>query len=451
MKKHLVEHQLYALTCMEYNPAMGIFFEAGCGKTQVAITWIRDALRSGKIKDALVICPASLVPNWEKDIAESTDFDHITEDDVRLLQEKVTIRSYQMTYRILRKTVHHRDGYDEEVKKYIVREDLDKPWGAIVIDESHRIGSYKSRQTKTAIALAGTTEYRYILTGTPVSGSTRSGGPDYSKLFGQMMFLHPGIWRNWTDFCNRYVTSWTEYKSPASYDSASLKRIMQDNAIAVRLRDCFDLPEATETVVPCPLSEQKVYKDIKAHRISEYGLDNPKAIFTKLLQVCSGSLITPKGTLPYKSSKDDALSEVIEGTDDKVVIFCRLTASVDRCAEICRKAGRNTIIFDGRSQGPVWRDFSKPEYTAIVCQYQSGGAGLNLQAASTMVFYEPCFSTTDWEQAHRRIERPGQQNRMRFVCLTTPKTAEDKVLRSVMSGKSVTDDMIEGWVLRNEV
>ena len=104
------------------------FSGTGGGKTAVAFTWIRDALRSGKIKDALVICPASLVPNWEKDIAEAADFDHITEDDVRLLQEKVTIRSFQKMYQTLRKEVHHRDGGTEVVKKRMIREDLDKPW-----------------------------------------------------------------------------------------------------------------------------------------------------------------------------------------------------------------------------------------------------------------------------------------------------------------------------------
>lgn len=449
--KHLAEHQLYALACMDYNPCLGLFYDPGCGKTIIALTWIRDALRSGKIKDALVVCPASLVPNWEKDIAEATDFDHMTADDVRLLQENVTIRSFQKTYSTLKREIQHHDGQIEVVKKRVIREDLDKSWGAIIIDESHGIGSHKSMQYKAAFALAGTTKYRYIMTGTPIHGSTRSGGPDYSKLFGQFKFLFPDIWKNWTAFCREYVTAWTEYKAPAAYKDAELRKLMQDNAIAIRLRDCFDLPEATETVVPCPLVETKVYKDIREHRIEQYGLDNPKSIFGKLLQVCSGSLITEKETKNFKTSKDEALKEIIEGTDDKIVVFCKHTASIDRCAAICEAAGRKTIVFDGRSNGPVWRDFEKPEYTAIVCQYQSGGSGLNLQAANTMVFYEPCFSTTDWKQAHRRIERPGQTKKMRYICLTTPKTAEDKVLKSVMGGISVTDDKIERWVLNNEI
>lgn len=421
------------------------------GKTIIALTWLRDALKNGIIADALVICPASLVPNWKKDIAECTEFDHMTDEDVKVLQEKVTITSFQKTYRTYKKIINHRDGQPEEVKKRMIREELDKPWGAIIIDEAHAIGNHSSVQTKTALALAKTTHYRYILTGTPVSGSTQTGGADYSKLYGQMKFLHPDIWGSWTEFCRRYVTAYTEFKSPAAYNIKDLNQLMLDNAIAMRLRDCFDLPEATEMVQYCPLMEKKVYKDLREHKIDEYDLENVKATVVKLRQLCSGSLITDKGVRTYDTSKEQALLELLEGTDDKVVIFCTFTASIDRCAEICRKAGRGTIIYDGRSKGPTWEEFSKPENTAIVCHFQSGGTGLNLQAASTMIMYEPIYSSLDWTQAKRRIERPGQQNRMRYVYLCTPKTVEEKVLRTVMSGKSVTDKMIEGWAKNNEI
>ena len=436
---------------MEYNQQLGIFYEPGTGKTIIALTWIAQSLKNGSINDALVICPASLVPNWEKDIDECTEFDHMTEEDRGLLKEKVTIRSFQKTYETVRRTVRHRDGYEEELKKKKVRAELDKPWGAIIIDESHSIGNHSSVQTKTALALANTTHHRYILTGTPVSGSTQTGGADYSKLFGQMMFLHPNIWRNWTDFCRRYVTAYTEYKAPAAYDIKALNQIMLDNAIAMRLRDCFDLPEATELSQPCPLMEKKAYKDIKAHKFLEYDLDDVKTIAVKLRQLCSGSLITDKGVRRYNTSKEQALTELLQGTEDKVVIFCAFTASIDRCKEICEKAGRRTLVFDGRSKGATWEYFSRPEYSAIVCQYQSGGTGLNLQTASTMVMFEPCYSSRDWKQAMRRIERPGQQNKMRYVYLYTPKTIEEKILGCVTSGVSVTDKMVETWFRSNEI
>ena len=421
------------------------------GKTIIALTWLAESLKKGLIDDALVICPNSLVANWEKDIDECTDFDHMTEEDRRILAEKVTVVPFQRTYATIKRIVRHRDGYEETVTKRVVRDNLDKPWGAIIVDESHCIGNHSSVQTKTALALAETTHYRYILTGTPVNGSTQTGGADYAKLYGQMKFLHPEIWANWTQFCKRYVLAYTEYKSPAVYDVKALNKLMLDNAITMRLRDCFDLPEATETVYRCPLMEKKVYKDLKGHRVRDYDIENVKTLAVKLRQLCSGSLITDTGLRRYNTAKDQALLELLQGTDDKVVVFCTFTASVDRCKEICEKAGRRTIVFDGRSDGAVWKEFSKPEYTAIVCHYQSGGTGLNLQAASTMIMYEPIYSSRDWKQAKGRIERPGQQNRMRYIYLCTPKTIEEKVLDSVMSGISVTDKMLEGWAKNNEL
>lgn len=449
--KHLAEHQIYALACMECNRQLGIFYDPGTGKTIIALTWLAQSLRTGLINDALVICPASLVPNWEKDIDECTEFDHMTEKDRQILKEKVTVVSFQRTYETYKKTIKHRDGEEETLKRRRVRSELDKLWGAIIVDESHCIGNHKSVQTDTAIKLAGTTHYRYILTGTPVSGSTQTGGADYSKLYGQMKFLHPAIWKNWTDFCRRYVIAYTEYKSPAAYDMKALNQVMLSNAIAMRLRDCFDLPEAVEASQPCPMMEKKAYKDLREHKLLDYDIENVKAIAIKLRQLCSGSLITDKGVRRYNTAKEQALAELLQGTDDKVVIFCAFTASVDRCKEICEKAGRKTITFDGRSKGAVWKDFEKPEYGAIVCQYQSGGAGLNLQAASTMVMFEPCYSSKDWKQAKRRIERPGQQNKMRYVYLYTPKTIEEKVLSCVTGGVSVTDKMVETWFKRNEI
>ena len=449
--KHLAEHQIYALTCMEYNPQLGIFYDPGTGKTIIALTWLAQSLKNGLIKDALVICPASLVPNWGKDIDECIEFDHMTEKDRQILKERVTIVSFQRTYETYKKTVRHRNGEEETLKKRKVRDELDKPWGAIIVDESHCIGNHKSVQTDTAIKLAGTTHYRYILTGTPVNGSTQTGGADYSKLYGQMKFLHPNIWDTWSEFCRRYVIAYTEYKSPAAYNIKELNQLMLDNAIAMRLRDCFDLPEATETVQYCPMMEKKTYLDLKRHRVLEYDIENVKSIAIKLRQVCSGSLITDKGTRRYNTAKEQALIELLQGTDDKVVIFCAFTASVDRCKEICEKAGRKTLICDGRSKGATWMDFEKPEYGAIVCHYLSGGTGLNLQVASTMIMYEPIYSSRDWKQAKRRIERPGQKKKMRYIYLCTPKTIEEKILRSVMSGISVTDSMIERWVRENDL
>ena len=453
MMKHLLAHQVYALECMKCTDNLGIFYSPGTGKTAIALSWSLDALKSGKIDNVLVICPASLVDNWALDIAEFTDFDHVSEADVALLKDKITVVSYQKTYKMSKKEVKHRDGYTSSSKEYALRDEVDRHWGAIFVDESHKLGNHKSIQTLTCLKLAKMADNRFVMTGTPVSGSTKTGGEDLQKLYGQLKFLNNGVWRNWTDFTSRFVTSWSKFYQPLAYKVEELHALMKEMAISMRLEDCYDIPETTLTKIPCKISEKKAYFDIKAGKRIDYDIEIKAAggQYNKLLQLCSGHLITNHGTRVMNCSKDDALEEILDGTDDKVVIFCRFTASIDRVKAICEKKKLRTVVYDGRSMGPTWQIFRDGKADVIVAQYAAGGPGLNLQISSTMVMYEPCFSTLDWDQATSRIRRIGQRKVCRYLLLTTPDTIEAQVYDSVLNGISVTEDMLKRWTLNNDI
>ena len=439
--KTLKPHQTFALDCMNAVDNMALFYEPGTGKTIIALTWIRDALRDGRIENALVIAPASLVPNWEKDISELTDFDHMTEDDVKLLQEKVTVRSYQKLYRTTIDKATER-------RKIHLRDDVDRKWGAIIIDESQGLGGHNSVQTKVCLAMAPLATYRYIMTGTPVNGSAKAGGEDLSKLYGQFKFLDPNIWKNWTSWCDRYVLAKDRFFKPVKYDVEALHKIMSEKAISVRLQDCIELPGELRTNVPCPLSEQKVYKDISKGNVLKYGFDVRTAggHFIKQLQLCSGSIKRDSGDIDlYSTSKDETLKELLNDNPEPVVVFCKYTASIDRCYRLAEEAGRNPVIFDGRSKGPTWMKFQDGTNDVIVIQYSKGGRGLNLQRAAIEVLYEPCFSTEHFKQSLARIMRPGQSKVCRYMFLYTPGTVEQRVMDQVHNGQDVVAGTFRKW------
>lgn len=444
--KTLAPHQILALDCMDTTNNLGLFYAPGTGKTIIALTWIRDALRSGRISSALVIAPASLVPNWEKDIEECTDFEHISEEDKQLLKENVVVRSYQKLYHSKKDPVTMR-------RRISLREDVDRLWGAIFVDESHGLGGHKSTQTKVCLTLAKMAGYRYIMTGTPVSGSTKSGGEALDKLYGQFKFLDPNIWPNWTAWCKKYVRAMDKFYQPTLFDVDALHKIMSEKAISVRLEDCVDLPEEIRTTIPCPLTEQKVYKEIHKGNTLPYGFEIKTAggQFTKLLQLCSGSIKTESGTNLYKSSKDGALQDILEGTDDKVVIFCMYTASVDRCYKLAKEAGRDPVIFDGRSVGATWKQFVEGDKNVIITQYAAGGAGLNLQVSATMIMFEPCFSTRHLTQAFARIKRTGQRRVCNYYLFSTPASVESKVWESVLNGQDVIAETFIRWMKEGSI
>lgn len=439
--KTLYPHQRLGIACMDTTDNLGLFYDPGTGKTIMALTWILRALKDCRIADALIVAPASLVANWEKDIEEATQFDHITEDDVKMLKRYVTIRSYQKLYRTSTDKITER-------RKIYLREDVDKEWGAIIIDESQGLGGHNSVQTKVCLSMANLADYRYILTGTPVSGSAKTGGEDLAKLYGQFKFLRPNIWKNWTEWCKKYVLAYDKFYKPIKYDVEALHKVMNEMAISVRLQDCVELPGEIKTNVPCPLSEQKAYSDIRKGATEKYGFEIKVAggQFTKLLQLCSGSLKKDSGdTYVYSTSKDDALKELLTDNPEPTVIFCMYRASIDRCERIAKAAGRNPVVFDGRSKGPTWREFTDGKKDVIISQYAAGGAGLNLQRGAFMILYEPCFSTRHLTQALARIQRTGQTRVCRYMFLYTPGTVEQKVLESVQKGQDVVAETFRKW------
>nr|DAG27984.1 MAG TPA: Chromatin remodeling complex ATPase [Caudoviricetes sp.] len=440
----LMEHQKTAIFMMDANPSLGCFYAPGLGKTAIALHWTLAALKDGRIEDALIVCPASLVPNWQANVDKMAMFEGVTPSDVTLLKDRVAIRSFQKTYRVSKRVVHHKNGKESVKKDFTLRDDVDKLWGAVMIDESQGIGSYKSRQTKACLTLARLAKYRYIFSGTPISGSTKAGGKDYAKLYGQLNFLHPGLFPTWAMFCKDFVTSYDNWGKPRRYNEPACEGMMAEYAIAARLEDCVDMPDRTETVIPCELEEKKVYKDVLEGRIEQYGIElaNAGGQYRKVLQVCSGSLKRETDTLTLKTSKDAVLADIIDGTDDKIVVFCNFRASIDRCKAICEDKMRKTVVFDGRSAGPTWKEFQEGDADAIVLQYQAGGAGLDLYAGHTMVFYEPTLSALLLEQAKARIYRKGQTQKCLYYYLSTPDSLESDVLDSVRNGVEVTDDVL---------
>lgn len=447
-KYSLRAHQIRALHHMDKAKGLGLFYDPGTGKTAIAFHWIRNALKDGRIGSALVVCPASLVSQWNNELKGMMKFEGWTRDDILLVFRHIHISSYQKLYNIKKRVIHHRDGTTETERKIVLRDEVDRNWGVVFMDESHALGSHSSVQTKVGLTLSHLCRYRFIMTGTPVSGSSRGSGEDFEKLFGQMQFItQERMWRNWTDFCNKMVVRFDRWNKPMEYDVESCRNIMKRYAIVARIEDCADMPEVIEIDVPCELMAKKVYKDVKSRKTREYGFKIRIAggAHIKLLQICSGSLKNDQGVMDLDTSKDHALETILDGTDDRVVIFCQFHASITRCEAICKKKKLKTVIIDGSSEDGAEIVFQKGKADVIICQYDAGNAGLNLQISSTMVLFEPTRSVRVLKQAMARIYRQGQRNTCRYHHLYTPGTIEQKAMESVRHGKDVTDEMLKQW------
>lgn len=450
-KYRLRDHQTYALEIIEANGSLLCAYDLGTGKSMIALAYIRKHLKRGDIKDALIICPASLVASWEQAIEECIGFEGFDSRDVEMLKEKVTIRSFQKTYKSTKVPVGRNGGAVTYRRSISIRDDIDHRWGVLVVDEAHQCSAHDAVQTKAAITLAKLSQHVISLTATPLHGG--KGAVDYSKAYGEIQVVTKGTaFKNWSDFTKKAVTAYDRWYKPIAYNEPYCKKLMEDHSIVCRIEDCIDMPSKIEQTINCPLIEKTVYDDLKQGNIMKYGLDiqNAGGQYTKMLQVCSGSMkVSETSTMRLKTSKDDALGDIINGTDAPIVIFCNYRASIDHAEAVAKKAGRKVVVYDGRSKRETWKDFQAGKADCIVCQYQSGSAGLNLQNSAHMIMYEPCFSSLLLSQAKGRIYRSGQTaKKCVYYYLCTSGTLEKRVWDTVRSGQDVTEKLLADWAFK---
>lgn len=440
--KSLAEHQVYGSSMMDALPALGLFYEMGTGKTITVLDWAYRAFRRGEVSQVLVVCPASLKGTWAQAIDGMVEFGYDPQT-VQALKGIITVTSYQMTYKRKERIVRHRNGTSSKKRWYEVRDEIDHPWDAIIVDESHCIGNHSAIQTKTMMALAPHAKHRYILTGTPVTGG--GGRCDYAKLYGQMNFLEPGIFKSWTDFKSRCVLSCDPWGNPYKYREDVCEDILKSHGIVCRLTEVFDMPEVVESEIGVELrgDAKRAYNDIVKGRWLNWGFDvtSSGAQYPKLYQVCSGSLITDEGTRRLPTDKLAVLKDLIDSTDGKVIVFCNYTESI---RQIC-EAIPGAVPLHGDTPRDNWERVQFGEDRVLVAQYVVGSAGLNLQASNLMIFFEPTLSALNLDQAKARIYRPGQRNNCRYIHLYTKGTFEEKAMRTVRSGVDVTRDMMDSW------
>lgn len=423
------------LALMESNDQFGIFAEQGTGKTLPVLFHLDNLLKSNEIEKAIVVAPKATLRGWIRQM------ELLEPDQTKRLKESVTVINYDLVWR----------------RPELLEED----WGAVVLDESHYIKSRSSKRTQFCIELGYKAKYRYILTGTPIANSK------LEEIWAQFTFLAPekrprlrhmasqwlGSWKEFTDkYCvlDRY---WNPYKY---MNVAELQDIISENSYRVLKEDCLELPDKLpDEAYDVELKEKALYK--KLHKdavIEEFEMiaENPLAKMLRLRQICSGFVSDDSSTVhPKKTEKIKVLDEYLDGRDGKTVIFCEFRYSIDRVSELLNKRKMKFVTLDGRQADKgIWQRFQEEDdVEVIICQYQSGNAGIDLYAADTIVFYEPTLSSTVLSQAKDRIHRIGQTKKCSYIHLITEGTIEEKIYESLLKyedfGKRLFEEYLEDF------
>lgn len=414
----LYRHQEIALSYMRANDHFALFMEQGTGKTIPSLCRIRDLLRSGAISEALVVAPKSALGAWERDIElfDSTDR--------HLLSTGITLINYDKVWR----------GDDKSP--------YNRPYGCIVLDEAHSIKNRTSRRSKFLLKLACKADYRYILTGTPISNG------QLENIWSLYCFLDPYLERgrvysrifgSYQKFQDRYCIL-NMYHKPSSYIHVKeLQEIINEHSYRVKKVDCLDLPDKLpDEVIKVDLAEPRLYKKLATESaILEYEIlaENPLSRLVKLRQLVSGHIKTENELIEVGNNKIAILQEIIEGypDDKKLVIFAEFKYSIAKISELLRKMKVRFITLDGdQKDKTIWRQFQNDNrIRVIVCQYQTANAGIDLFASDTIIYYEPTLRSNILEQSRDRIHRTGQREKCSYIHLLTKGTVEVDIYRAL--------------------
>jgi SNF2 family DNA or RNA helicase len=437
----LREYQLAGfgwLTRLAANNLGGILAdEMGLGKTVQTLAFLRAHQGNGP---ALIVCPTSLVTNWENEARKFTP-------ELKTLVLEGADRAARF------KSIA---GADMVITSYaLLRRDIDTlrefKFSTAVLDEAQHIKNPETQNAQAAYAIRAT--HRFVLTGTPMENSVRD-------LWSIMNFALPGYLGDRKDFRERYELPIARGSAPDV--QRRLSRRLQPFLLRRRKRDVAkDLPEKIEQVVPCSLtSQQRAAYDALLREIQQglggsgknvnAGAQRMKMLtgLLRLRQVCCDLRLVGIDK-EENSAKLDLLDELLEEAIDgehRVLVFSQFVSMLHLIRERLEKLEISYCYLDGSTkqrQEIVDRFQSDSALPVFLISLKAGGVGLNLSAADTVIHFDPWWNPAVEAQATDRAHRIGQTRVVTAYKLITRDTVEEKILRLQEKKRTAIDAAID--------
>lgn len=381
--------------------AVALYWDMGLGKTYGGL----DRARQFGDDRVLVVCQKSKIQDWIDAIKEFSD-----EEAANLRKEKEQELFMKNMYK------YGVVNYDLLWKR---RDKLKKLNGyTLILDESSLIKNPRAKRTKAVFKL--NYEHLVLLSGTPCSGK-------YEELVTQCNLLGWGISADtyierYTVYRNVYIPGkWDPIRKFIGYKNVrELKTRLKENGADFKLsQDYIDLPQRTFTWVRVDkTSEYNMFEKslvLKKSTGETITADTPLVKLLRLRQLCNSN------------KKCEALSDLIEGTDDRLVIFYNFNEEKEKIMEVCKDKPLSFI----NGEKVDLSNYKEYSNSVTICQYQAGAYGHNLQLANKMIFYSPPLSCEQFEQAQKRIHRIGQKNPCFYWKMETSNSIEKKIYKTL--------------------
>ena len=298
----------------------------------------------------------------------------------------------------------------------------------LMLDESSLIQNPSAKRTKFILKMQP--ESVILLSGTPTGGK-------YERLWTQMHLLGWGISRKLYDqtfMIWDYIDNWqTGYKIPVVKGYKNIPRLKDKmreyGCIFLKTEECFDLPQQQDLLIRVDSSAD--YKRFMKHRY----LQRPDG--TELIgdTTLTARLYARQLCGQYSKDKLAAVTDLIDSTEDRLIIFYNFTAEMEMLRKIC--GDRPVSIVNGSTKD--LRAYEQCSDSVTLIQYQAGAHGLNLQKARRIIYYTLPESSELFEQSRKRIHRIGQEQTCFYYIPICRGSIEEKILQALKMRRSYTD------------
>ncbi len=412
--------------------------DMGLGKTLEVIS----LLESEKAQLSIVICPASLIFNWN--------------DEIKKFNSSLRTLPIYGNKEHRDRLIQQATDYDLLITSYdYLRNDIMQyeqiTFDTVILDEAQYIKNQKTKNAESVKLLKS--KHRFALTGTPIENSL-------AELWSIFDFLMPGYLFTYNYFKTNFENSIINQD-----DESTKKRLKNMIAPFILRRNKKDvlteLPDKEEHTIAIDFSEEerKIYlanliqvnkqlqQELKSENFDKIAI---LAMITKLRQICADSRLVYSNITDVSSKISGCLEliQTLKENNKKVLLFSGFTSALDLIEEELKKNNISYHKLTGATKKEdrhsMVESFQRGDVDVFLISLKAGGTGLNLTKAEAVIHFDPWWNISAQNQATDRAYRIGQHNNVQIYKMIIKDSIEERMLLLQEKKKELSDTFIEG-------
>ena len=469
------DHQIKALEKSWAQKTYALFMEMGTGKSKVLVDNIAMLYDRGAIRGALIVAPKGVYKNWDQIEFPVHMPEHV--EYTKVLWEPNLTKKKQYELDTLFDDKGDLKILIMNVEAFSTNKGLDFAHSflnifvgraLIGIDESTTIKNPTAKRTKNILKIGNLAKYRRILTGSPVTKSPLD-------LYSQCKFLDPFHLnqQSYYSFRTRYANmiernfGGRRVQLVGSYRNlGELTTLLDKFSYRVLKEECLDLPEKvfTKRYVQLTAEQKKVYAQLKRDALAllDDKMMSTMNVITQMMRLhqvtCGHFKADDDSVTLLDNNRVDTLLDLLEETDGKVIIWANYRQDIKNIVDTLKKrhGDDSTVEYHGgvdptlrQENIALFQEKNSPT-RYFVGNTQTGGYGITLTAANTVIYYSNNYDLEKRLQSEDRAHRIGQTGSVTYVDLIAEETIDEKIVKALRKKIDIANEImgeeLKDWI-----